>query len=84
MNKEHYSTTEAAKIFRVSRKTIFKWIQLGKLKGNKVGRNYIIPQESITERLGKKLSAEKKAVVDKAVDKAIEDYGEVFRKLGKE
>lgn len=84
MNKEYYSTTEVAAIFKVSRKTIFMWIKNGKIKAEKVGRNYVIPHESIIEKLGKKLGEEKKNEIEKTIDKAVKEYEETFRRLGKE
>ena len=84
MIKEYYSTTEAANIFRVSRKTIFLWIKNGKMKAAKVGRNFIIPHSSIVEKLGKTLGIEKKVEIEGSIDKAMKDYEQTFRRLGKE
>ena len=84
MVKEYYSTTEVANIFRVSRITIFQWIKKGKIIAIKVGRNYVVPHSSIVEKLGETLGPEKKAEIEKAIDKAIKDYEQTFRMLGKE
>ncbi len=84
MIKEFYSTTEGAKIFRVSRKTIFMWITNGTMKANKVGRNFVVPHSSIVEKLGKTLGIEKKMEIEGSIDKAMKDYEQTFRKLGKE
>jgi len=84
MIKEYYSTIEAANIFRVSRKTVFQWIKTGKMKATKVGRNFIVPHSSIVEKLGKTLGTEKKIEIEKSIDRAIKDYEQTFRQLGKE
>ena len=84
MIKEYYSTIEAANIFRVSRKTVFQWIKTGKIKAVKVGRNFIVPHSSIVEKLGKTLGTEKKIEIEKSIDRAIKDYEQTFRQLGKE
>jgi excisionase family DNA binding protein len=84
MMKEYYSTVEAANIFRVSRKTIFMWVKTGKIKATKVGRNFIIPHSSVIEKLGKTLGVEKKAEIQESIDRAIKDYEQTFRQLGKE
>lgn len=84
MSKEYYSTTEAANIFGVSRITVFNWIKSGKIKAEKVGRNFVIPHESIIEKLGKKIGEEKKTEIEKTINKAIGEYEQTFRKLGKE
>lgn len=84
MTKEYYSTMEAANIFRVSRKTVFQWARDGKIKATKVGKNYVIPHSAILEKLGKTIGAEKKVEIEKAINKALKDYGKTFRMLGKE
>lgn len=84
MPKEYYSTIEAAKILRVSRKTVFKWAQEGKINATKVGKNYIIPHAAVFEKLGTTIGAEKKENIDKAIDKAVKDYEQAFKMLGKE
>lgn len=84
MTKEYYSTMEAANILRVSRKTVFQWARDGKIEAIKVGKNYIIPRSAILEKLGKTLDADKKADIEKAINKALKDYEKTFRMLGKE
>lgn len=84
MTKEFYSTIEVANILRVSRKTVFQWARDGKIKATKVGRNFVIPSSAVLEKLGKTIGTEKKTGIDKAVKKAVGDYEEAFRLLGKE
>ena len=84
MIKEYYSTIEVANIFRVSRITVFNWIKNGTIKATKIGRNFIVPHSSIVEKLGKTLGTEKKAEIEESIDKAIKDYEQTFRLLGKE
>lgn len=45
-----YTITEVAKMFSVSRQTVLKWINNGKIKAVKVVKVYRIPKEEI-ERL---------------------------------
>ena len=84
MIKELYSTNEIANIFRVSRITVFNWIKSGKIKATKIGRNYVVPHSSIVEKLGERLGTEKKAEIEESINKAIRDYEQTFRRLGKE
>ncbi len=84
MPKEYYSTIEAANILRISRKTVFQWARDGKIEALRVGRNFIIPHAAIMEKLGKEVGKEKRAVIEKAIDKAMKDYGKTFKLLGKE
>ena len=84
MAKNYYSTMEAAKILRLSRVAVLKRVQNGKIKAERVGKNYIISHESLRETLGRSIGKEKKEDIEKALSKALAEYGEVFRKLGKE
>lgn len=84
MKKNMYSTLEVANILHLSRIEIFRKIKAGKIKAQKIGRNYVIPYESIEEILGDTIGTHKKEEIEKVIDKALEDYGETFKKLSKE
>ena len=79
-----YSTTEVAKILRLSRVEIFRKIKSGKIKAEKVGRNYIVSNDDLMEALGKVVGPAKKERIENAVRKAVKEYRETFKKLGKE
>lgn len=83
MEKDYYSTTETAKILNVSRKTVFQWSRDGKIKATKVGKNYIIPHSAILEKLGKTLGKDKKAEIEKSIDRAMKEYKQTFKMLGR-
>ena len=78
-----YSTAEVANILHLSRIAIFQKIQSGKIKAQKVGRNYVIPYESLEEILGVTIGTHKKEEIEKSIDKALAEYGDTFKKLGK-
>lgn len=82
--KSMYSTAEVAHILHLSRIEIFRKIKSGKIKAAKVGRNYVIPYESLLGLLEDTVGTRSKRQIDEAVDKALAEYGEVFKKLGKE
>ena len=82
--KELYSTTEVAKILNISRIAIFKKIKSGEMSAQRVGRNYVVPKETVIEMLGKAVGNHGKGEIEKAVAKALNEYGDVFKKLGKE
>lgn len=84
MPKKYYSTTETARILRLSRITVFQRIKSGRLKAEKVGRNYIISHESLMEALGQTIGPERREDIERAIDKALHDYRDTFRLLGKE
>jgi excisionase family DNA binding protein len=50
-NKLLYSTNDIAKILGISHTAVFKKIVQGKLKAEKIGRNYVIPASEV-EKLG--------------------------------
>lgn len=84
MVKKYYSTTEVSQILRVSRIAVFNRIKTGKLKAEKVGRNYIVHHNDLLEALGKSVGEEKKQNIDKALTRALHQYEETFKKLGRE
>lgn len=47
MEDKYISTTEAAKELGISRISVFRNIQTGKLKAVKVGRNFIIQAQEV-------------------------------------
>ncbi|MEA3453221.1 MAG: helix-turn-helix domain-containing protein [Patescibacteria group bacterium] len=83
MKKDYYSTIETANILNVSRKTVFQWARDGKIEATKVGKNYIIPHSAILEKIGKTLGKNKKAEIENAINKALKQYQETFKLLGK-
>ncbi len=85
-NKIFFSAPEVAKLMKVSRATIASKIRQGFIKGEKIGRNYIIPREEIEHLLGYKtnLTEKDKEEVNMAVERAVKEYGQAIRMLGKE
>lgn len=81
---EFLSTTEVAKILEISRHAVQKRIKNKTLKATKVGRNYVIPRNEILRVLGDAIGEESKKEIDKAISKAITQYRDVFKRLGKE
>ena len=83
---KYLSTTEAAKILNVSRITVFKRIKSGEIKAEKIGRNYAIPKDNFLSDVSSNaiLSDDKKNEIKNVVKKAVKEYGEAFKLLGKE
>ena len=84
MNKKYYSTIEVGKILHVSRVAVLRRIKNGKLKAERVGKNFIVSNEAIMEALGKSIGKEKRENIEHAVNKAVEQYKKTFKLLGKE
>ncbi len=71
IKKQYLSTAEFAKLLNVSRITVFKKIQSGKIKGFKIGRNYVIPVEEFMAAAGTFISQERKGQIDEVIKKAV-------------
>ena len=83
-NKEFITTAELAKILGISRISVFKRIKRGQIKAIRVGRNFIIPKDSLPEVLGQVLSKKNKSEIETAVKKTVREYGQTLRLLGNE
>jgi putative molybdopterin biosynthesis protein len=84
MDKKFFSTTEIAKILGISRVAVFKKIKKGEIRATKVGRNFIINKKDLGDVFGTVLSPENKKIIDRAVSRTAEEYGETLRLLGNE
>ena len=78
------STSEVAKILKISRVAILKRITKKSIKAIKVGRNYVIPKEEVLKLLGIVIGEEHKKEIDHVIKRAAHEYREAFRKLGRE
>lgn len=83
-NTECISTTELAKILSISRIAIFKRIKSGKLKATKIGRSFYIDRKDLPEILGTVVGKKGKEDINNTVNKAVKQYAETFRLLGRE
>jgi len=83
-NRELITTAELAKILGISRIAVFKRIKRGQIKAIRVGRNFVIPRDSLPEVLGQILSKKNKREIETAVKKTVREYGQTLRLLGNE
>jgi excisionase family DNA binding protein len=83
-NKELITTAELAKILGISRIAVFNRIKRGQIKAIRVGKNFVIPKDSLPEVLGKILSEKNKREIETAVKKTVKEYGSTLRLLGNE
>ena len=85
MKQDRYvSIPELAKILGITRIAVYKKVKNGQIKAIKIGRNYAIPKRYISNILGKVLKEKDKRKIDDAVRKAVKEYGEVLKRLGRE
>ena len=84
MEKEFISTTEAAALLGISRVAIFKKIKSGEIKAEKIGRNFVIHRNNLPYVLSRFLGEDQKKDIHASVKKAVSEYGETIRLLGRE
>ena len=84
MEKNYLSTSELAKLLGISRIAVFRKIKAGKIKAQKMGRNFAISKDDLSGILNINLTQEGKDLIKKSVQKTVEEYGETLRQLGKE
>jgi len=80
--RDFLSTSELAKILGISRIAVYKRIKAGKIKAEKIGRDFVINKKDLGNILGKELTKEEKTEIEKAVKKTVEEYGETLKLLG--
>jgi excisionase family DNA binding protein len=85
MVKQKYITIpELAKLLGVSRIAIYKRVKKGQIPATKIGRTYVITDQTIADILGKEVTGRGRKRIDAAVHKTVREYGEVLKQLAKE
>jgi excisionase family DNA binding protein len=83
-NKKYVTIPELAKLLGVSRIAIYNRVKKGQIPATKIGRTYVITDQTIANILGKKVTRRGKERIDAAVRRTVREYGEVLKQLGKE
>jgi excisionase family DNA binding protein len=85
MDKERYLTIpELAKLLGVSGIAVYNRVKKGQIPATRIGRTYVITDQTIAHILGKEVTKEGKEQIDAAVRKTVREYGEVLKQLGRE
>ena len=85
MTEDKYITVpRLAELLGVSRIAIYKRVRKGQIPATKIGKTYVITDQTVKKILGKKLTDHGKAKIDAAVHRTVQEYGEVLKKLGRE
>jgi excisionase family DNA binding protein len=85
MAHEKYITIpELAKLLGVSRIAIYKRVKKGEIPATKIGRTYVITDQTITDILGKEVTKRGKERIDAAVRRTVQEYGSVLKQLAQE
>jgi len=85
MTNERYLTIpELAKLLGISRIAVYNRVRKGQIPASKIGKTYVITDRTIANILGKEVTRNEKRLIDAAVRKTVQEYGEVLKKLGRE
>jgi len=72
---------ELAKILGISRSQTFRRVKSGAIPAQKAGRIFLVPK-SYADNFSDELTEYDAKIISDGVDRVIEEYGEVIRKLG--
>ena len=81
---KYITIPELAKLLGVSRIAIYKRVKKGQIPATKIGRTYVITDETIADILGKEVTSRGKERIDAAVRRTVREYGAVLKQLAKE
>jgi excisionase family DNA binding protein len=84
VNKRWLTIPELAKLLGVSRIAIYNRVRRGEISAVKIGRTYVITDQTIVTILGKETTRARKKMIDTAVRKTVQEYGEVLKQLSQE
>jgi excisionase family DNA binding protein len=82
--EKYITIPELAKLLGVSRIAIYNRVKKGQIPAAKIGRTYVITDQTIADILGKQVTGRGKKRIDAAVHKTVQEYGEVLKQLAKE
>ncbi|MFB0508014.1 MAG: helix-turn-helix domain-containing protein [Thermodesulfobacteriota bacterium] len=83
-NEKYITIPELAKLLGVSRIAIYNRVKKGQIPATKIGRTYVIRDQTIANILGKEVTRRGKERIDAAVRRTVREYGEVLKQLAKE
>ena len=82
--KKYITIPKLAEILGISRIAVYRRVKNGEIPATKIGRIYVITDETVNKVLGGKLTSKGKKRIDEAVRRTVREYGEVLKKLGRE
>ena len=81
---EYISIAQFAKVLGISRIAVYQKIKKGQINAIRIGRSFAIPKKYLTDITGKTLGEKDKKIIDDAVKKTFQEYGELLKLLGRE
>jgi excisionase family DNA binding protein len=82
--KRYVTIPELARLLGVSRIAVYRRVKKGQIPATRIGRVYVITDQTVAHILGKRVTSKGKSQIDAAVRKTVQEYGEVLKQLGKE
>lgn len=73
-----------AELLGVSRIAVYRRVKKGQIPAGRIGRTYVITDQTVAGILGRKVTKKGKKNIDAAVHRTVREYGEVLKRLGKE
>jgi len=83
-NRKYISIPDLAKMLGVSRITVYNRVKRGEIEAEKVGRTYVITDQTVNGLLNKEPTAKEKKQIEAAVKRTVKEYGDVLKKLAAE
>ncbi len=77
------SVAEAAEVLGYTRQHVLRLVKSGDIPAQRYGRAYLIKRSELPGPFSDMTKSEK-VLIDKAVDKVFQQYGDTIRKLGRE
>lgn len=85
MTEEKYITIpRLAELLGVSRIAVYNRVKKGQIAATKIGKTYVITDQTVKQILGRELTEQGRERIDEAVHRTVQEYGEALKKLGKE
>ena len=82
MPHSYLSPTEVAKLLGISRTHVWRKIQSGEIRAEKIGTRYIVPADQFKNTGNSEPVREEE--ISKAVKRVVKEYGTTLKKLGAE
>ena len=83
-NRKYISIPDLAKMLGVSRITVYNRVRRGEIEAEKVGRTYVITDQTVNSLLSEEPTTKEKKQIEAAVKRTVKEYGDVLRKLAAE
>lgn len=84
VKSSHITIPQLAQMLGISRIAVYRKVKAGQIPATKIGRTYVIADRTVNEVLQKVMRPRDKQRVDRAIRRAVRDYGDVLKRLARE